>query len=291
MTQEPCHGALGCDHGKSQVMSRRVQVSAHHWVTLGEDFLEMIDTAPREDFVVQTLARRQAGSMTLMMGELVIAGETTRTHFERAQAFPLHFRKTYYPGRLHGDPRDEYRLHEMASTLIDVPPPIGATRDTFRSCLLPGVPFDRVCGLGVEPDQRNIQLARELSLAAIVGLWKLAEDVLRLIERLQAGGLSHGDTHLHNFIVSPSPLEVLPIDFEIAKTKEECGADLWQTRCQSEREYVFKLAIFLQSALGRGQGPLADGSMDALQRIVTSPKEFRRAIDERTFDAKAHVNV
>jgi hypothetical protein len=269
--------------------SRLVQVSPRHWVTLGEDFLGMIDTAPREDFVVQTLARRKAGTVTLMMGELVIAGAATRATFEGAREFPLHFRKTYYPGRLGGDPREEFRLHALASSLIPVPHPLGATRDTFRSCLIPGVPLNRTCDLGVEPDPRNIEIARELSLAAAAGLWKFAEETLQLIDKLQAGGLSHGDTHLHNFIVCPSPLEVIPIDFEIAKAKEDCNAETWEARCAAEREHVFKLAIYLQSALGRGQGPLAERSLEVIEQLVTSPKLFQQAIEERTFDAKAHA--
>jgi hypothetical protein len=233
-------------------MSRLLQVSPRHWVTLGEDFLRMIDTAPREDFVVQTLAKRKVGTMTLMMGELVIAGAATRAEFERSVEFPLHFRKTYYPGKMHGDPRDEFRLHEMAMALVQVPPPIGATRNTFRSCLIPGVPMNRLSDLGVEPDHQNIAIARELSLAAAAGLWKLTEDAFALIGRLQAGGLSHGDTHLHNFIVSPSPLEVVPIDFEMARTQAECDADTWSVRCANERQHLLKFALYLQSALGRG---------------------------------------
>src|SRR5690606_10603611 len=97
--------------------------------------------APREDFVVRTLAHKKAGQTTLMMGELVIAGAATRDQYALARKYPLHFRKTYYPGGMHGDPRAEFDLHQRASTVVPVPPPIGATRETFRSCLLPGSPL------------------------------------------------------------------------------------------------------------------------------------------------------
>jgi tRNA A-37 threonylcarbamoyl transferase component Bud32 len=141
----------------------------------------------------------------------------------------------------------------------------------------------------VEPDQQNIAVARDLSLAAAAGLWKLTEDAFDLVQRLQKGDLSHGDTHLHNFIVSPSPLEVVPIDFEMARTREDCAPDAWEARCESERMHLLKFAIFLQSALGRGRGELAERSMEAIDQLVEKPKPFIKAIDERTFDAQAHA--
>ncbi len=128
-------------------MPRSVRVSPRHHVALSEDYLTMIDRAPREDFVVRTLAHKKAGETTLMMGELVIAGAATREQYALARRYPLHFRKTYYPGGMHGDPRAEFDLHMRASSVVPVPPPIGATRETFRSCLLPGSPLNRLSSL------------------------------------------------------------------------------------------------------------------------------------------------
>jgi hypothetical protein len=253
-------------------------------VALSEDYLTMIDRAPREDFVVKTLARRDAGAMTLMMGELVIAGEATRAAYDLARAYPLHFRKTYYPGRFHGDPVQEHALHERASAIIDLPPPIGATRNTFRSCFLPGTPLDRLSPLGTEPATSNIKLAQELSLAAAVGLWRLTEEALALLTRLQTGGVCHGDAHLHNFIVCPSPLEVLPIDFEIGMLKDAVAPEAWNERCQADRRPVLTLAIYLQCTLGLQHGPLADQSIEAIEALVEPVDTFQRAIDERTLE-------
>jgi hypothetical protein len=266
-------------------MSRPIQVSPRHHVALTDDYLPMIDRAPREDFVVRPLAHRKAGEMTLMMGELVIAGAATRDRYELARVYPLHFRKTYYPGKLHGDPRTELELHQLASTLIDVPPPIGSTPNTFRSCFLPGTPLNRLSKLGTEPDESNIALARELSLAAAAGLWRLAEEALGVLTRLQQGGLTHGDAHLHNFIVCPSPLEVLPIDFEIAVSRDAVSSDDWQQRCQADRQHLLKLAIYLQCALGRQRGPLSRESMAQIEGLVHPADGFQGVIAERTFDA------
>jgi hypothetical protein len=266
-------------------MPRPIQVSPRHHIALADDYLQMIDKAPREDFVVRNLARRKAGEMTLMMGDLVIAGAGTRDQYELARTYPLHFRKTYYPGKLHGDPRTEFELHERASTLVDVPPPIGSTPNSFRSCFLPGTPFNRLSALGVEPDESNIGLARELSLAAAAGLWRLAEEVLGLLSRMQEGGLTHGDAHLHNFIVCTSPLEVLPIDFEIGVLKDAVSSDVWAQRCQADRQHVLRLAIYLQCVLGRQRGPLARESMADIARLVRPADTFQNVIAERTFDA------
>jgi hypothetical protein len=266
-------------------MPRPIQVSPRHHVALADDYLRMIDVAPREDFVVRNLARRKAGEMTLMMGDLVIAGAATRDQYELARAYPLHFRKTYYPGKLHGDPGTELELHRRASELVDVPPPIGSTPNSFRSCFLPGTPLDRLSTLGTAPDESNVGLARELSLAAAAGLWTLAEEAFGLLTRMQRGGLTHGDAHLHNFIVCPSPLEVLPIDFEIGVLQDTVAPEVWEQRCQADRQHLSKLAIYLQCALGRQRGALANESMAALDRLVHPAATFQSVIDERTFDA------
>ena len=266
-------------------MSRPIQVSPRHHIALADDYLQMIDKAPREDFVVRTLARRKAGEMTLMMGELVIAGAATRDRYELARVYPLHFRKVYYPGKMHGDPQTEFELHQRASALVDVPPPIGCTPNSFRSCFLPGTPLNQLAKLGTEPDEGNIGLAQELSLASAAGLWNLAEQVFALLTRMQQGGLTHGDAHLHNFIVCPSPLEVLPIDFEIGVLKDSISPEAWEERCVADRQHLLKLAIYLQCALGRQRGPLADEAMSRLELLVRPADRFQRVIAERTFDA------
>lgn len=266
-------------------MPRSVQVSPRHHVALSEDYLTMIDRAPREDFVVRTLAHKKAGQTTLMMGELVIAGAATRDQYALARKYPLHFRKTYYPGGMHGDPRTEFDLHQRASAIVPVPPPIGATRDTFRSCLLPGSPLNRLSSLGTEPDESNIKTASELSLAAAAGLWRLTEEALRLVAQLQAAGITHGDAHLHNFVACPSPLEVLPIDFELAALKDQMTEDEWSKRCEADRIHLLKLAVFLQCALGRQHGPLGLESMSRLATLVQPEGAFQDVIAERTFDS------
>lgn len=243
----------------------------------------MIERAPRADFVVRTLASRTAGDTPLMSADLVIASQETRNRYPLATEYPLHFRKTYYPGRLHADPRVEYQHHSLASTLIEIPAPIGHSRNTFRSCLLPGTPLNRLFELGVEPDERNCTLAQALDLPSAAGLWHLAERALRALTQLQEGGLCHNDAHWHNFIVCRSPLSVTPIDFERAVTRESVDAETWKKRCEADRHQLLRLAVYLQCALGRQRGPLGQQALEQLADLVRPAETFRRAIDERTY--------
>jgi hypothetical protein len=250
---------------------------------VGEEYVPMLDRAPREDFVVRTLARRMLADRPMMMGELVIAGEATRAKYELAARYPLHFRKTYYPGRLHGDPCLELERHAFASSLVGLPPPIGCTRNTFRSCFLPGSALDRLSSLGTEPAESNVAQAQALTLAELAGLWRLLEEAHDVVLRLQQGGLTHGDAHPHNFIVCSSPLEVLPVDFERALLRDETGEEEWNERCQQDRDLLLQLAIYLQCGLGQQRGALAQEALTRLDALVRPAETFRRAITERTY--------
>ena len=82
---------------------------------LATELFPLIDKPVRQDFVVRTRARREANGLPLMTAELVIAGDETRRAHPAAETYPLHFRKTYFPGRLHGDPAVEFERQQRAS--------------------------------------------------------------------------------------------------------------------------------------------------------------------------------
>jgi hypothetical protein len=244
---------------------------------LAEEYCHLIDRIPDRDYVVRTLAHRQSGDLPLMSADLVIAGKEARRLHPLAESYPLHFRKTYYPGRLHGDPEVEFSNQQRASELINVPPPIGHWPRGFRACFYPGRPYSRLSPFGVEPEEANIGIARELDLVSGIGLWKLLEEAFAQVEALHAGGLAHGDLELHNFIVCPAPLEILIIDFENAVLR---GADeaTWTTRCQADLNNILREAVFLQCALGRQEGPLAEAARRQLDSLFKAPDRFRREI-------------
>ena len=257
---------------------RLIPVSPRHAVLLSREYLTFVDTAPQRDYVVRTIAKRQVGAMTLMAGDLVIVSAETRAAFPLAEKYPLHFRKSYFPGQLHGDPKDEFTNHTRASELIDIPPPIGHTPNTFRSCLLPGLPYSRVSPFGAEPQTANIAAAEKLPLAAAAGLWRLGEEALAKLMSLQQGGLSHGDAELHNFIVCPTPLELVLIDFEGSVEQKTVSEEAWEKRCALDLEPLLREAVYLQCALGKQEGWLAQLSFERMPELVKDLDQFQRAI-------------
>jgi hypothetical protein len=255
-----------------------VPVSPRHSVRLEREYVAFVRRAPRQDFVVRTITRREANGMPLMSADIVIAGYDVRKEFPLAQAYPLHFRKTYYPGRLHGDPKEEFERQTEASAVSNVPAPIGYGSDFFRSCLLPGTPYSRLSPFNADPDETNLGRARKLSIATAAGLWNLLERAFESLECILASGLCHGDTELHNFIVCPSPLEIVMIDFEAAVRKDAVTAEAWDKRVRADFAPLLKEAVFLQCCLGPQSGKLADLARERLHELFKDPGRFRDEI-------------
>jgi hypothetical protein len=261
--------------------SNVVQVSPRHAVTVDDDFAALIKRAPQQDYVVRTLARRMAGDTPLMSGELVIAGVVTRKAHPLAETYPLHFRKTYYPGRLRGDTAGEFARHTEASEILGIAPPIGCAGGTFRSCLVPGRPFDQLAPFGSEPEDSNIKHADKLPLASALGMWLLAERLMHALTTLHDAGLTHGDAELHNFIVCPAPVDIIPIDFDMAVRREGLSEADWAERCEKDFENLFRLAVFLQCALGAQSSPLGERSRGSAAKLFHRSAPFLRAISDR----------
>lgn len=258
-----------------------VKVSPRHSVVLAPELYLLVLRPPRADFVVRTLARREANGMPLMAAEMVIASDDTRKRHPAADIYPLHFRKTYFPGRLHGDPEDEYTRHQRASQLIKVPAPIGFGDNVFRSCLLPGQPYTRLTPFDSEPPESNIAKAEKPALATVAGLWRLAEETLEQLLALHYGGLAHGDAELHNVIVCPAPLETVLIDFEAGVDAATLDEGAWDKRCALDLEPLLREAVYLQCALGRQPSRLGALSWERMGRLFKEPDRFRRAIEAR----------
>jgi hypothetical protein len=259
-----------------------IPVSPRHSVRLAEEYLGLIKKAPRRDFVVRTVASRSANGMPLVTAEIVIAGEPARSEFPLAASYPLHFKTTYYPGRLHGDPAVEFERQRAAGELIWLPPPIGHTEDSFRSCIVPGMPYQRLSPFGAEPEEANLPRARDLGMAAAAGLFRLLEDVFRQLTLLHRGGISHGDAELHNFIVSPSPLGVVPIDFEAAVARGDESDEAWAQICEKDFEPLLREMIYLECCLGEQPGPLSEIARSRMDQLFRNPGRFRREIGQRT---------
>jgi len=257
-----------------------VQVSPRHAVRIGAEYAVWIQKAPRQDFVVRTIMKREANGMPLMSADIVIAGEETRANYPLALQYPLHFRKTYYPGRLHGDPRQERDHQNRAAEILGIPPAIGATHQIFRSCFLPGTPYSRLSPFNVEPEEANLPRAQQLNQATAAGLWRLLHEAFDALTRLYQADLSHGDLELHNLVVCSSPLECILIDFEAAARKDELSDEEFAKRQRNDYLALLREAILLQCALGPQPGPLADMARDRIAELFKRPDKFRAEIGE-----------
>jgi hypothetical protein len=260
---------------------RWIAVSPRHRVRLASEYLLLIDRPPQRDFVVHTIEKREANGLPLMLAEIVIASAQTRSEYPMADSYPLHFRKQYFAARLHGDPRVEYESSELASKLAELPPPIGYTAYSFRSCLIPGSPYRRLSPFQQDAEESNLRRAADLPLTAAAGLWRLLEEARRQLDALHAGGLAHGDAELQNFIVCPAPLEVVLIDFECAVRRDAVDEAAWQKRVAADHAPLLSEAIFLQAALGRQSGALADESWEAAPKLFRDGGRLRRAIEQQ----------
>lgn len=258
-----------------------VQVSPRHSVLVGPEYAAWIKRAPRQDFVVRTIMSREANGMPLISAEIVIAGEETRSLYPLAASYPLHFRKTYHPGRLHGDPRQERDRQNEAAEVLGIPPAIGATHQIFRSCFLPGSPYSRLSPFGAEPEEANLPIAKKLPLASAAGLWHLLHGAFDSLTRLHQAGIAHGDLELHNLIVCASPLECILIDFEASVRKEDMAEDAFDKRSQDDFLPMLKEAILLQCALGAQTGPLADLSRVSIGKVFKRPERFLEEIGDQ----------
>lgn len=238
-----------------------VSLSPRHHAQLIPELAYLITSPPDHDMVIRTVSRKLSNGMPLIQGHLVIAGKDTLDAYPLARSFPVHFRKTYYPTAFHPPATLEFAKHEKISTIIDVPPPIGATRNCFRSCFIPGIPLSRISPFGVEPQDQNLAVAARTDAGLLIGLWSLLEQVERQLRALHERGMAHGDLFLHNVIVSRSPIAICLIDFEQAiERKMDSTDEEWSKIVFRDLEEVLRHALWVQSGLGGQPGSLGDRS-------------------------------
>jgi hypothetical protein len=168
-----------------------------------------------------------------------------------------------------------------ASEVLALPPPIGHTQEQFRACLLPGTPYARLSPFDVEPDASKLRRAHELGLATAIGLFHLLQEAFGGLLALHQTGLVHGDTELHNFIVSSSPLEMLPIDFESAMTRDAANEERWEATRMTDLDPILREALLLQCRLGPQPGKMAAAAEERITFLFADASAIARAIEER----------
>ncbi len=100
---------------------------------------------------------------------------------------------------------------------------------------------------------------------------------------LQHGGLAHGDAELHNFIVCPTPLELVLIDFEGSVDKDALTEEAWEKRCSLDLEPLLREAVYTCNARSRKQRGLPGRAVrsDRMPALLKYPEQFLRAIEQR----------
>lgn len=251
-----------------------VPLSPFHRIDVNETLRYLLDQPREKDFSLRTIAHKLGpDGRELVHMDLVIAGRETRAAFPLAQRYPIHFVKTYQPWSFHGDPKVEYDNHLAAAAILNAPAPIGYDASSIRSAFLPGKPLSRLSPFtNVEPRERCLGIAQQTDPAALIGLWKLAEEAFAQLQTLHAHGFFHRDLELHNLIVCTAPVRVFLIDFESAERDFKGPCETREELRFNDLAEILRLAIYVQSGLGGQEGPLAEASRQAL------PKLFRAGL-------------
>ena len=259
----------------------RVPLSPLHSIEIAESLQDLLGRPREKDFPIRCIARKVGpDGRELVQMELVIAGRQTRAAFPLAEQYPVHFLKSYHPWSFHGDPRVEFENHQEAAAILGIPEPIGCDANTFRTAFLPGRPLSKLSPFtDVEPQERCLGIAQETNSAILIGLWKLVEEVFGQIQKLHAHGFFHRDLELHNVIVCTAPVQTFLIDFESAERSFQGSDEEREALRSKDLEEILRLAIYLQSGLGRQEGALAQASLDALPRLFRSTSTFDSRLD------------
>jgi len=246
-----------------------IPLSEFHRIEVNEDFRYLLKQPREKDFTLRSIARKEGpDGRELVQMELVIAGRETRLAYPLAARYPIHFLKRYNPGSFHGDPKIEFENYQAAAVILDAPEPIGYDARSIRSPFFPGKPLSRLSPFtDVEPQERCLTIAQQTDPAVLIGLWKLTEEAYAQVLLLHAKNFFHRDLELHNLIVCTSPVRVFLIDFESAVRKFRGTKAEKQTLRDADLAEIFRLAIYLQSGLGRQEGALAEASLAALPQL------------------------
>lgn len=259
----------------------RIPLSPMHSIEIAEELRHLLDRPQENDFPVHSIAQKTGpDGRDLVSSYLVIAGWKTRREYPASEKYPIHFLKSYYPWSFHGDPRIEYENTVAASKILGTPAPIGYDKNSLRTAFIPGRPLSRLSPFtDVEPDESCLGIARQADTATLIGLWRLAEEVYTQVQKLHEHRFFHRDLELHNIIVCTAPVQALLIDFEGAEVEFQGTDEEFAERRFRDLYELLRLAVFLQSGLGRQEGKLAKESLEAIPRLFRASSTFAARLD------------
>ena len=187
-----------------------------------------------------------------------------------AATYPLHFRKTYFPGRLHEDPAVEFERHLLASELV---PNAAAHRPQRRR--VPQLPdprpvISRASRRSAANRRRTTSQGGEAAAGDRGGVVATRRGDAGAAARASRAAASRTATPSCTTSSSaPSPLEPILIDFEAAVRRDAMTDADWEKRCKLDLEPLLREAVYLQCALGRQPSRLGELSWSRLRGAVS----------------------
>jgi hypothetical protein len=259
----------------------RVSLSPVHSIELAEGLAHLVEKPPEKDFPFYSISRKTApDGRELVHSELVVAGKRTRAAYPLAERYPVHFLKSYHPWSYHGDPRVEFENNRAAAQILGTPEPIGFDRNSFRAPFIPGRPLSKLSPFAnIEPPHRCIGIAQKTEPAALIGLWRLVEEVFEQIEKLHSQRFCHGDMELHNIVVCTGPIQTFLVDFESSEQAFSGPDKSWEQRRSDDLFELLRLAVYLQCGLGSQQSLLARKSLENLPSLFEDASTFSARMD------------
>lgn len=260
--------------------SETIPVSDIHHIALSQEHRQLLEHPIDDDVSIVTIFTKMTPQKdVLKQGELVVAGKETRIRHPITVEYPIHFKKTYFRMCFNADPAEEFMKSEFASEILGYPPPLAYSERIFRTNYMPNKPYSRLSPFtNIEPQHRNIKIAKESPCALLLGLWVLLEEAFSQLDKLHCHGMAHGDLELHNILISFSPPQAYLIDFESAILKDRVSPQEWEQACRRDQENIFREAIFIQSAIGQQDGKLAALSLERLPELFREPAQFENHI-------------
>jgi hypothetical protein len=259
----------------------RVPLSPLHTIELAEGLSHLLTNPPEKDFPIYSIARKTSpDGRELVHSELVIAGKRSRKTYPLADQYPVHFLKSYHPWSFHGDPGVEFENNRAAAEILGTPEPIGFDNNSFRAPFVPGKPLSKLSPFtNIEPPQRCLGIAQETEPAALIGLWRLVEEVFAQLDKLHAVRFCHGDMELHNVVVCMAPIQTFLVDFESSERAFSGPETTWEERRSRDLFELLRLAIYLQCGLGSQHGELARKSVEDLPKLFDRASTFAARLD------------
>jgi hypothetical protein len=267
----------------------RVSLSPLHSIELAEGLSHLLAKPPERDFPLYSIGRKTGpDGRDLVHSELVIAGKRTRKTYPLAERYPVHYLKSYHPWSFHGDPGIEFENNRAAAQILGVPEPIGFDSNSFRATFMPGKPLSKLSPFtNIEPPHRCLGIAQETDPAALIGLWRLVEEVFELVVKLHSQRFCHGDLELHNVVVCTGPIQTFLVDFESSERAFAGPEAIWEQRRSRDLFELLRLAIYLQCGLGSQRGALARKSLEDLPKLFDHASTFSARLDAADRSAAA----